>query len=53
MVIIDILFQFIINSLGEISNNIYPKSYQLFQNYPNPFNPKTIINYDLSKQTTC
>ena len=38
------------NSLGEISHEISPKSYQLFQNYPNPFNQKTIINYNLSSK---
>ena len=38
------------SSLGEISNEIFPTSHQLFQNIPNPFNQKTIINYNLIKE---
>ncbi len=29
-----------------------PTEYKLFQNYPNPFNPKTIIRYNVRRQTS-
>ena len=36
--------------LSNVSNQLIPKSYQLFQNYPNPFNPDTKIMYSLPKE---
>jgi hypothetical protein len=32
-------------------NSNLPVKFELYQNYPNPFNPKTIINYDLPKDS--
>ena len=32
-------------------NNSLPKVFALHQNYPNPFNPKTIIRFDLPKES--
>ena len=34
-------------NLGDVTNDLHPRSYQLFQNYPNPFNPITKIEYEL------
>ncbi len=43
-----ITFQY--TTLGENSNQLVPKEYQLFQNYPNPFNSNTNINYNLANE---
>lgn len=36
---------------GVAKNGTIPFSYTLAQNYPNPFNPKTVIKYQIPKQT--
>jgi hypothetical protein len=36
--------------IKKISNKI-PDDFHLYQNYPNPFNPKTIIKYQLAKNS--
>ncbi len=36
--------------IQKISNEI-PKDYILYQNYPNPFNPRTVIGYEIKKNS--
>tara|TARA_B100000945_G_C20332334_1_gene573064 strand:+ start:707 stop:1105 length:399 start_codon:yes stop_codon:yes gene_type:complete len=37
--------------LLDVARDHYPLNFQLYQNYPNPFNPKTLIRYDLEKDS--
>lgn len=34
-----------------LSSNKYPTRFHVHQNYPNPFNPKTLIRYNLPKDS--
>ena len=43
--------QFDLSNFLEIDNDLIPDKYVLHQNYPNPFNPRTIIRYDLPKDS--
>ena len=43
--------QFDLSNILDIETDITPEKYFLHQNYPNPFNPRTIIRYDLPKES--
>ena len=43
--------QFDLSNFLEIDNDLIPDKYVLHQNYPNPFNPRTIIRFDLPKDS--
>ncbi len=38
-----------LTSIGDITQNETPGSFELWQNYPNPFNPKTSLRYRISE----
>tara|TARA_B100000508_G_scaffold139785_1_gene138861 strand:- start:813 stop:1211 length:399 start_codon:yes stop_codon:yes gene_type:complete len=40
-----------LQTLLDVARDHYPLNFQLYQNYPNPFNPKTLIRYDLEKDS--
>ena len=43
--------QFDLSNILDIKTKLIPDKYFLHQNYPNPFNPRTIIRYDLPKDS--
>ncbi|NWF88366.1 MAG: CotH kinase family protein [Ignavibacteriaceae bacterium] len=42
----------VVTSIENIESLLTPKEFSLSQNFPNPFNPVTIINYQISKEST-
>ncbi|MCI0707845.1 MAG: cellulase family glycosylhydrolase [Ignavibacteriae bacterium] len=40
------------SQITAVTSNELPHDIMLYQNYPNPFNPRTLISFELSKETT-